>query len=101
MKTKQVPAIVMLLAGLLTCVISIVQHMEFGKFVKTLFIVVICFYILGCIVKMILDKNFAEMQEETTEDTEAEEETENTQEDQKEEKNENIESDGEEENKAV
>ena len=49
MKTKQVPAIVMLLAGLLTCVISIVQHMEFGKFVKTLFIVVICFYILGCI----------------------------------------------------
>ena len=59
MKTKQVPAIIMLVAGFITCIISIVQHMEFGDFVKTLFIVLICFYILGGIVKIILDKNFA------------------------------------------
>ena len=31
MKTKQVPAIVMLTAGFVTCVISIMQHMEFGR----------------------------------------------------------------------
>ena len=59
MKTKQVPAIVMLTAGLIVCVISIAQHMEFGEFVTTLFLVLICFYILGCVAKVILDKNFA------------------------------------------
>ena len=67
MKTKQVPAIVMLTAGFVTCVISIMQHMEFGRFLKILLLVLICFYILGCVVKVILDKNFAPMQEEEEE----------------------------------
>ena len=76
MKTKQVPAIVMLTAGLIVCVISIAQHMEFGEFVTTLFLVLICFYILGCVAKVILDKNFAEETEETDEAEGTEEENE-------------------------
>ena len=75
MKTKQVPAIVMLTAGFVTCVISIMQHMEFGRFLKILLLVLICFYILGCVAKVILDKNFAPMQEEEQEQTEEGEET--------------------------
>ena len=66
MKTKQVPAIVMLTAGFVTCVISIMQHMEFGRFLKILLLVLICFYILGCVVKVILDKNFAPMHADLT-----------------------------------
>ena len=73
MKTKQVPAIVMLTAGFVTCVISIMQHMEFGRFLKILLLVLICFYILGCVVKVILDKNFAPMQEEEEEQEQTEE----------------------------
>ncbi len=94
MKTKQVPALVMLTAGFLTCVISIVQHMEFGKFLKTLLLVLICFYILGCVAKVILDKNFAPMQED--EEETAEEDEQAAEGEEKAEDMENIESDGEE-----
>ncbi len=68
MKTKQVPAIIMLTAGFVTCILSIVQHMEFGRFLKILLLVLICFYILGCVVQIVLDKNFVPMQEEEEED---------------------------------
>lgn len=94
MKTKQVPALVMLTAGFLTCVISIVQHMEFGNFLKTLLLVLICFYILGCVAKVILDKNFAPMQED--EEETAEEDEQAAEGEEKAEDMENIESDGEE-----
>ncbi len=63
MKTKGIPAVVMLLAGFVTCIIGIVQHMETDVFIKTLLAVLIIFYLLGCIVKLVLDKNFKEMDE--------------------------------------
>ena len=74
--------------------ISIVQHMEFGKFLKTLLLVLICFYILGCVAKVILDKNFAPMQED--EEETAEEDEQAAEGEEKAEDMENIESDGEE-----
>lgn len=68
MKTKTIPAIIMLTAGLVACIAGIIGHMEIVAFTKMLFIVLIVFYVLGIIVKVILDKNFKEMQtEETTE----------------------------------
>ena len=70
MKTKTIPAIIMLLAGFIACLAGINAHMEVAEFMKMLFIVLIIFYILGCIVKAIIDKNFAEMQEEETTDGE-------------------------------
>jgi mannitol-specific phosphotransferase system IIBC component len=70
MKTKQVPAIVMLIAGFFTCIVSIFQHIEVGQFLEILFVVLVSFYILGCVIKIILDHNFAE-----TENQEASEET--------------------------
>ena len=65
MKTKGIPAVVMLLAGFVTCIIGIVQHMETDVFIKTLLAVLIFFYLflLGFIVKLVLDKNFKEMDE--------------------------------------
>ncbi|MCI5934340.1 MAG: hypothetical protein MRZ65_02330 [Lachnospiraceae bacterium] len=63
MNTKPLPAIIMLLAGFVTCVISIVQHFSFGKFVKIEFGVLVGFYVLGCILKIVLEKGYRLMDE--------------------------------------
>lgn len=76
MKTKPIPAIIMLTAGLVACITGIVKHIEVLQFMKMLLIVLILFYILGCVVKEVLDRNFKEMSEEET--TEGAEETEET-----------------------
>lgn len=70
MKTKSVPAIIMLTAGFIACIAGMYAHMEVAGFMKMLLIVLIVFYILGCLVKMVLDKNFAEVPEEETTDGE-------------------------------
>lgn len=72
MKTKPIPAIVMLSAGFVTCIIAIYTHMELMAFTKSLLLVLIVFYILGGIVKIILDKNFAQMKEEEEETADTE-----------------------------
>ncbi len=64
MKTKQVPAIIMLAAGFITCIVSIFQGLEVDKFLKILLVVLVCFYILGCLIQVVLDKNFTVKQEE-------------------------------------
>ena len=66
MKTKSIPAIVMLAAGFVTCVAGILTHMESIRFFKILIAVLIIFYIIGCVAKVIIDRNFKEMEEETT-----------------------------------
>lgn len=76
MKTKTIPAIIMLLAGFIACLAGIYAHMEVADFMKMLFIVLLIFYILGCVVKVIIDKNFTEMQEEETTEGEGTEESE-------------------------
>ncbi len=67
MNTKSIPAIIMLAAGFVTCIIGIVEHFSFGMFTKTLFLVLIGFYLLGCIVKLVLDKGFRIMQDPLSE----------------------------------
>ena len=79
MKTKSVPAIVMLSAGFVACVAGICAHMEVADFMKMLLIVLIVFYLPGGVVKIVLDRNFAGMNDEDgtlpqeEEDPEAEE----------------------------
>ena len=63
MNTKPLPAIIMLLAGFVTCVISIVQHFSFGKFVKIEFGVLVGFYVLGYILKIVFEKGYHLMDE--------------------------------------
>ena len=67
MKTKPIPAIIMLTAGFVTCIVGIVQHFSFGTYVKTLLLVLIGFYLLGCIVKLVLDKGFRVMDDPLSE----------------------------------
>lgn len=72
MKTNSVPAVIMLTAGLIDCIISICYHLTLGEFLKQLLIVLIIFYLIGCVVKIIIDCNFKEM--EVTQEEAAEEE---------------------------
>lgn len=76
MKTKQIPAIIMLIAGLVTSIAAVINHMETVQFLKILVVVLIVFYIIGCVAKVILDRNFKEeVEEEATEEAAEEEET--------------------------
>ena len=70
MKTKPIPAIVMLTAGFITCIVAIFQKMELLAFTKTLLLVLIIFYLLGGIAAYILEKNFkaAKDEESSTEE---------------------------------
>lgn len=67
MNTKPIPAIIMLAAGFVTCVVGIVQHFSFGTYIKTLFLVLIGFYLFGCIVKLVIDKGFRVMDDPLSE----------------------------------
>ena len=71
MKTNGVPAIIMLAAGFIDCVIAILTHMSLWNFTRQLLLVLVLFYVIGCVVKMIIDRNFKEM-EESKEEQEAE-----------------------------
>lgn len=73
MKTNSVPAVVMLLAGLIDCVVSIYQRLSLLDFTKRLLLVLVIFYVLGCIVKIILDMNFKQMEDVPPEAGEASE----------------------------
>ena len=68
MKTKHIPAFIMLLAGFITCVMSIYNKIGLFTMLKTLLIVMICFGIIGNIIKVLLDrtinKEFARIAEE-------------------------------------
>lgn len=74
MKTKTLPAIIMLLAGFVTCIVGIIEQIEIVRFTKILLLVLVIFYVLGLIIKMILDKNFQEKEKEIEETTEGSEE---------------------------
>lgn len=78
MKTNAVPAVIMLTAGLIDCILSFYEHVSLFVFTRRLLIVLVIFYILGCVVKIVLDCNFKEMgepEENEPEDSLAEEET--------------------------
>ena len=61
MKTNNVPALVMLSAGLVDCVIAIKMEQPLWPFTRQLLLVLIIFYILGSIIRGILDRSFRDM----------------------------------------
>lgn len=74
MKTNAVPAVIMLTAGLIDCICSILCHMPTDRFIRQLLLVLIIFYVIGCVVKIVLDCNFKDMgaEEEKMQETEDE-----------------------------
>lgn len=75
MNTKPIPIMIVLFASCMSCFVSVIQRVEFGVFTKRLCFTVICFAIIGIAVRVVLDRSFGIM-EENTEETEGSEENE-------------------------
>ena len=74
MKTKDIPAMVMLLAGGVYCLIGIRYQIPLMDFCVQLLIVLLVFWMIGGIVRMGLDKFMGEIEVEATEEDEEAEE---------------------------
>ena len=72
MKTKHIPALVTLLAGAVAALLMWLWKVDFFTFTRNLLIVLVIFYILGIVIKVILDHNFKDMEEEAGEEGEGE-----------------------------
>lgn len=70
MKTNYIPAIVMLAAGFIDCLFGIANGLNAKTFVTELFIVLVVFYIIGIVMKCVLDRNFKMMKKDQEEDSE-------------------------------
>ena len=55
MNRKYIPLVLMLLAGAITCIITFFSNYLFYTKLLILFIVLLVFYLLGCILKYTLD----------------------------------------------
>ena len=58
MNTKPIPIMITLAAAFISCVVSIMQGVDFSVFVGRLVIVVVVFLVLGTIIKIVLDYSF-------------------------------------------
>lgn len=74
MKTNYIPCMVMLLAGFICCIISIGQNMSLINFTARLLAVLVIFYIIGAIIKLIIDKGFSVFEDKTALNDDSEEE---------------------------
>ncbi len=75
MKTKTIPVTLMLVAGAMACVLGFIYHYETTQFFTMVLTVLVVFYMLGFIVKIIIDKNFPVEQTEKAATIEKAEET--------------------------
>ena len=73
MKTKEIPAMVMLLAGGVYCLLGIYYQIPLMEFSIQLLIVLLVFWVFGGIVRMFLDKYMGEFEDKTEEEEETEE----------------------------
>lgn len=55
-KRKLIPPFVMLTAGAVTSILMVVKGCELNEFLARLLIILIIFYMLGCVLKDILDR---------------------------------------------
>ncbi len=74
MKTKDVPAIVMLLAGGVYCLFGIIYKIPLTEFLTHLLAILLVFWMFGGIVKMVLDRFMGEIEVKKEEDLENSEE---------------------------
>lgn len=76
MKTKDIPAIVMLLAGGLYCLLGIYYQIPLMDFSVQLLLVLLIFWMIGGILKMVLDYFMEKFNPKTEEEADSEEESE-------------------------
>lgn len=58
MKHKYVPEIVMLIAALITCIVTLVRHFSTLDALIALFFAMVSFYIIGLIARFVLNRLF-------------------------------------------
>ncbi len=66
MNTKSIPAVLALIAGFVTCIMSFVQGVDTVVFAKRFVIVCIIFFAIGTVASVIINMNFKEMSEDGT-----------------------------------
>ena len=76
MKTNYVPAIVMLLAGAVYCLCGLMSGTPLFEFTVQLLIVLLVFYVLGGIIRMVLDRFMGEIEDTSQEETENQDDSE-------------------------
>lgn len=67
-KFRNVPAIITLLAGFIACVVMIIRRYTVTAFLWQLIFVMTAFYILGLLIRLILNKVFKEPEDESEDD---------------------------------
>ncbi|MFT3985658.1 MAG: hypothetical protein QM697_17295 [Lachnospiraceae bacterium] len=55
MNTKRIPALIMLIAGAIACIMTYLNHYDLKEMLTTLIWVLLIFLIIGLVVKKILD----------------------------------------------
>ena len=61
MNTKPIPALLALIAGFVTCIMSFVQHVDIVVFAKRFVIVCVIFFIIGMIARILIEVNFKDI----------------------------------------
>lgn len=80
MRTRYIPAGIMLIAGAVTCIISIMQRQDIVKSLITLLIVLLLFYVIGLIAKYFVEKILKEFKDKDIGETSLEEDKEDAKE---------------------
>ena len=73
MKTKEIPAIVMLIAGGVYCLLGIYCQIPLMDFCVQLLLILLGFWMLGGIIRMVLDHFIGDLDKDKEEEEEAEE----------------------------
>ena len=82
MNTKPVPAVLALIAGFVTCIMSFVQGIDVVVFAKRFVFVCLIFYVIGIVICVVINMNFKEMaKDDEQEESPTEDESENEDED--------------------
>lgn len=55
MNTKRIPALIMLIAGAIACIVTYMNHYDLKEMLTTLIWVLLIFLLIGLVVKKILD----------------------------------------------
>ena len=74
MKTKEIPAIIMLIAGGVYCLLGIYNQIPLMDFCVQLLMILLGFWMLGGIVRMVLDHFIGELEDKAKEEEEEAEE---------------------------
>ena len=64
MNTKSLPAILALIAGFVTCIMSFVQQVDTVVFAKRFVIVCFIFFAIGTVASVVIQMNFKQMKDD-------------------------------------